>query len=130
MKSCSLLLIEDDADSAEAIRLLLATRSIDVEWAACATDALRIFERDPGRRFDVILLDLMLPDMPGVTLISKLAERMVLPPIVIHSAAPLSVALAAGREVGATAVLRKPTDWQKRKDVLERVGGVGMVPGR
>jgi DNA-binding response OmpR family regulator len=129
MKSISLLLIEDDADSAEAICLLLGLQGIDVEWAACAGDALAIFQRDPDRHVDVIVLDLMLPDLDGVTLISKLAEIITLPPIVIHSAAAESVALAAGREVGAAAVLRKPTDWDKMRELLESVGVVRLASG-
>jgi len=121
MKALQLLLIEDDPDSAEAIRLLLGTEGITTEWAGSAEEALAHFQADPPRRFDVILLDLRLPDLDGETLIARMAELAPLPAIIVHSAAPQAETQAAARRMGALAVLRKPTDWGKLRHLLESV---------
>jgi DNA-binding response OmpR family regulator len=121
MKPMRLLLIEDDADSAEAIRLLLRLEGIDVEWAASAREALAFFENDPAHHLSALMLDIMLPDSDGVTLVSRMARITTLPPIVIHTASTEAAARVAGKQVGAVAVLRKPTDWVKLREVLRGI---------
>lgn len=127
MKSPRVLLVEDDADSAEAIRLLLRTRGIETEWAATAGEAIALYEADPGHAADLILLDLALPDMDGVELIARLGPIASLPPIVIHSAASQDALDRAGEAVGAAAVLRKPTDWKKLLAILGDLGNLGSI---
>jgi DNA-binding response OmpR family regulator len=124
-----LLLIEDDADSAEAMALLLRTEGIEVDWAATAGEALAMFEADPARSVDVLMLDLMLPDMDARTLVSRLAAIAPLPAIIVHSAVTHEAAQEAGRAVGALAVLRKPTDWGKMREVLGQCTGARATPG-
>jgi DNA-binding response OmpR family regulator len=124
-----LLLIEDDIDSAEAMAALLRTEGIEVEWAASAGQALALFEADRTRRIDVLMLDLMLPDMDGRALVSRLAAIAPLPAIIVHSAATRETAQEAGRAVGAFAVLRKPTDWRRMREILGQCAGARATHG-
>lgn len=65
------LLVEDDAEIARIIRYFLSGNGeYDVVWAATAQDAI-VASRD---WFDIILLDVMLPDESGVDLCSRLRE--------------------------------------------------------
>src|SRR5262245_8947143 len=130
MRPLHLLLIEDDADSADAMALLLRNQGIHVDWASSGEEALELFRKDPSRAVDVILLDLMLPDMNGVTLIARLAKLTHVPPIVIHSAATEWDGTESGRELGAVAVLRKPMDWTKLKEILEGCRPAETARGR
>jgi DNA-binding response OmpR family regulator len=120
MRPLHLLLIEDDADSGDAMSILLRNHGVHVDWVQSGAEALDLYTRDPGRRADVILLDLMLPDMDGSTLIERLREITSVPPVIVHSASSQANIREAGREVGAVAVLRKPTDWTKLLAILER----------
>src|SRR6185436_857089 len=120
MRPLHLLLIEDDADSGDAMSLLLRRQGIHVDWASSGREALELFKRDPRRPVDVILLDLMLPDMDGASLVKKLSALILLPPIVVHSAASEADVRKSGQELHAIAVLRKPTDWVKLREILER----------
>jgi DNA-binding response OmpR family regulator len=115
-----MLLIEDDADSGDAMRILLRKHGVHVDWVQSGAEALELYTRDPGRRTDVILLDLMLPDMDGSTLIERLGEITSVPPVIVHSASSQANIREAGRGVRAAAVLRKPTDWAKLLAILER----------
>jgi len=113
-----LLLIEDDTDSADAMRSLLRRQGVDVDWAASGKEAVAFFEQG-APTVDVILLDLMLPDMDGSDLIRQLARTTDLPPIVIHSAASQAELLRSAGELHPVAILQKPTDWVRLREILE-----------
>jgi DNA-binding response OmpR family regulator len=119
MRPLHLLLIEDDPDSADAMSLLLRTRGVDVDWVGSGEDALEFFRRGRARSVDVILLDIMLPDTDGASLVAQLSQIAPLPPIVIHSASSEARVAKTGAQVHAIAVLRKPTDWGKLLTLLE-----------
>jgi DNA-binding response OmpR family regulator len=119
MKSLRVLLVEDDRDSAEALELLLRSNGFEVEWVPSARATLEIYQKDPSHHVDLILLDLMLPDLDGVSLIARLSTITDLPPLVIHSAVSAPAAKAAAEQIGAAAVLRKPADWREMRQVLE-----------
>lgn len=114
-----LLLIEDDPDSADAMSLLLRIRGVEVDWVGSGKDAVEFFRRGRARTVDVILLDLMLPDTDGASLIEQLSQIAPLPPVVIHSAGSEARVAKTGAQVHASAVLRKPTDWGKLLELLE-----------
>jgi diguanylate cyclase (GGDEF)-like protein len=79
------LLVEDDSDDAEFLRLSLLrqnARSIDI------TRATRIAEAEAALRagqFDVVLLDLHLPDAAGATCVERIQQANSLVPIVVLS---------------------------------------------
>ena len=108
-----ILLVEDHPDSAEAIRLILETEGYQVRWAKTAKDALQALSGsvslDSPASPDLILLDLMLPDMDGVQMIQQLITAgRDLPPIIIASAKPSQAVASAARAIGAAGVVRKP----------------------
>lgn len=111
MKIPRILLVEGDLDSGEAIRMLLEMDGFDLYLASSGREAIEVFERTHATesRPDVVLLDLMLPDMDGVEVMRRLSEIATPPPLIIHSAAPLSAIQAAAEHLGAVGVLRKPT---------------------
>ncbi|MSQ07645.1 MAG: response regulator [Dehalococcoidia bacterium] len=61
---------------------------------------------------DLVILDLMLPGIPGVEVALKLKQMGILPgaPLIITSAVSDADAAEIGRSLGATAVLNKPFD--------------------
>lgn len=120
MRHLRLLLIEDDADSAEAMTMLLRVQHVDVDWVSSGWEALDLFRREPDYAVDVIMLDLMLPDVGGKALIERMRELTSLPRIIVHSAASLAATVQAGAQLHAMAVLRKPTDWMEMRKILEQ----------
>ena len=99
----SVLIVEDDRWSAEAITMLLESDGYQSRTASSGTEALREVER---ARYDVVLLDIALADSNGGKVGQKIHERSG-PPIVIMSAAPDSTIADAARESHAVAVLRE-----------------------
>ena len=99
------LVVEDHADSAEFLRLLLEPEGYSVKTAASAQQT-----REQVAAFapDIILMDLMLPDVEGLDL---LRELRVLSPesqiVVVSGHGSISVAVEA-MESGALSFIEKP----------------------
>lgn len=103
---CRVLLVEDDADSAEALLMVLQRagyRAESVDTASAALECLRGQERP-----DVVLLDLTLRDLRGPALVDAFKEAGPLPPTIVISASPENSLRAAAEALGARGALRKP----------------------
>jgi DNA-binding response OmpR family regulator len=109
-RAVRLLLVEDDADSAEAVTLFLKWEGHDVQWVSTGHDALeRLVADGNGPRPDVVLLDLTLPDMSGVAIMEELHRRDgMIPPVILLSARTDTQLATAAQAVGAVQVVRKP----------------------
>jgi DNA-binding response OmpR family regulator len=77
--SLSVLVVDDDPDTAESFTDLLALHGFTVRSAYCGRDALRIAHDDPP---DVVLLDIVMPGMNGWELAQQLATTTN-PPIIV-----------------------------------------------
>jgi DNA-binding response OmpR family regulator len=115
-----ILLVEDDCDSAEMLEGALE-RSYDVTWAASGHEALDLVDNDP-RSFDLVLLDLSLPDMEGVELADRLssARRAQLPIIVVSARTQESIQRCAAK-IHAAAAVRKPYSLRGLLDLIANV---------
>jgi len=71
-KKHSVLLIEDDPTLGRLYNQLLKDAEYQVSWYMSAKKALQDID---GRRFDLILLDIMLPDMNGLEALILLKEK-------------------------------------------------------
>ncbi|WP_329072906.1 response regulator transcription factor [Amycolatopsis sp. NBC_01480] len=102
--SVRVLLVEDDTMISEALALALADEGFEVTVAGSGEEALG----SPGvLTVDVVLLDLMLPGIDGLTVCRTLRERGDLPVIVI-TARTDSQDVIAGLEAGADDYVTKP----------------------
>ena len=100
-----LLLVEDDDDIAEVVGLHLRQAGCSVHREA---DGRRALATLAERRFDLVLLDLMLPGADGLDICRHLRERDAWVPIVILSARATEVHRVLGLELGADDYLVKP----------------------
>jgi two-component system, OmpR family, alkaline phosphatase synthesis response regulator PhoP len=101
------LSIEDDADIRELIKFNLEQEGYAVEEAATGAEGLdRIKRRQP----DLVLLDLMLPGMPGLEICRVLrnAKETATLPILIVTAKGTEVDKVLGLEMGADDYVVKP----------------------
>ncbi|MFD9193071.1 response regulator transcription factor [Streptomyces phaeochromogenes] len=96
------LLVEDDEPVAQSLRRGLVRYGFEVAWVATGGDALA--HEDP---YDVVLLDLGLPDTDGLDVCKALRERGDVPIIVI-SARSDETDRVVGLELGADDYVTKP----------------------
>src|SRR5438477_6469950 len=80
------LVVEDDPDTREMMAELLQPHCA-VAVAADGTDALELLTRN-GRKFDAIVVDLEMPGLGGLALLSNLRQRGLNVPALVVSGAP------------------------------------------
>ena len=115
----ALLLVEDDANLRLALRDNLENQGgYAVEEATCVREAREHLGR---RDFQLILLDVMLPDGDGYTLCRALREEGVTTPVLMLTARTLEDDVVRGFESGAQDYLGKP---YRLRELLARVGAL------
>jgi len=99
-----ILMVEDEADLAEPTIKGLQEEGFSVTWASRGDQARRLLER----HWDLVLLDLMLPDLSGEGLLNYIKQRQNAPPVLVLTArAKLDDKLALFRQ-GCDDYLTKP----------------------
>jgi PAS domain S-box-containing protein len=112
------LVVEDDLNSAELIRLQLEAEGFTVLHVVSAEDALALAEQRP---LSLITLDILLPNMDGWELLARIKSVPALSriPVVIISIVPDR---DRGFALGAAAVVQKPIFRQELYDSLFDLG--------
>ncbi len=116
------LLVDDDAGLRSLLRTTLEPADLDVDEAADAeTAAARIDAKHP----DVVVLDIRMPGMDGLTFCRRLKADLATRDtgVVLLTADDEERTEAAARAAGADAFLRKPFSPLQLLDVVERLAG-------
>src|SRR5215216_3305026 len=118
-----LLLIEDDATVAESIELMLKSEDIDVQTTELGQDGL-----DLGSVFlyDLILLDLNLPDMSGYDVLRSLRLGKIKTPVLILSGLNGIEQKVKGLGLGADDYLTKPFQSGDQVESVIRCGDLTL----
>ena len=99
-----ILLAEDDTSMREYLQRALQRVGYEVAAVGCGTEAMPLLETE---RFDLLLTDIVMPEMDGIELAQKAAE--IAPDIrVMFITGFAAVALKAGRKTPDAKVLSKP----------------------
>jgi len=102
-----ILVVEDELHLATGIRFALEREHYAVTTVDDGPSALELLHDAPAR-FDLIVLDLMLPGMSGYTVCETLRKNNNFTPVLILSARTLSEDRTRGFDVGANQYLTKP----------------------
>jgi len=100
-----LLVVEDDETIGEALTSGLRSHGHAVSWQQTARGAL---EAAAGRVFDLVLLDLGLPDLDGIEVCRRLRLSQPATVIVVLTARREEIDVVVGLEAGADDYLTKP----------------------
>ena len=101
----NVLVIEDEVNIAKPLVRMLEKNSIA---AQSVNDGLSGYLQARRGTFDVIVLDIMLPEMDGLTVLRKLREEEVFTPILLLTAKDSTEDKVRGLELGADDYLTKP----------------------
>jgi two-component system, OmpR family, response regulator len=100
-----ILVVEDDADIAEILRLNLSDEGYAVDWAADGEAGLTRLE---ALRYDALILDIMLPGIDGLEVCRRVRAMPHYTPIIIISARSGETHRVLGLELGADDYVTKP----------------------
>ena len=112
------LLVEDDPITQQSIQMMLESEGMVVDTADLGEDGLEI-----GKLYDydIIVLDIMLPDIDGFEVLRRLRDGRVDTPVLILSGLTESENKVKGLGAGADAYLTKPFD---KKELFARIQAV------
>src|SRR5262245_53144400 len=122
----SVLIVDDDEESRTPLAALLETLGYRAETAASGLQALARLQgagTDSRPPPDVLLLDVMMPDLDGLETLKRYRASGGQQPVLMISALDeASTALQAVR-MGANDYLTKPFDPDELREILDRVVG-------
>jgi two-component system response regulator RegX3 len=98
------LVVEDEESFSDALSYMLRKEGFEVSVAATGTQALTEFDRTGA---DIVLLDLMLPEMSGTEVCRQLRSRSNVP-IIMVTARDSEIDKVVGLEIGADDYVTKP----------------------
>ena len=117
-----ILVVDDEADIREGLELLLTSEGFLVDLAPNGAEGLRKIE---ANAYDLVLLDLMMPDRSGMEVLADVRERDRETPIFMITAYGSVEAAVKALKLGANDYFSKP--WDNEKLVIE-IGR--MIAGR
>jgi two-component system, OmpR family, alkaline phosphatase synthesis response regulator PhoP len=100
-----LLIVEDDDAMRDMVGYALAEEGMEVEAVADGESALEIFSSSGP--FDLVILDVMLPGIDGVTVCKELTSKSDVP-VIMLTARDDETSVVVGLEVGADDYVTKP----------------------
>jgi two-component system OmpR family response regulator len=124
-----MLVVEDNPDLADLLVMHLHEAGYAVQKAGDGRDALKLFEEGS---FDLVILDLMLPDLDGLDICRRLRARPDYLPILMLTAKSTEFDRVLGLELGADDYLTKPFSIRELlarvKALFRRVDALAETP--
>ena len=105
MQDISVLIIDDEPAVLRAVGAVLKREHMDVSCAGSGTLALKKLE---ARTYDIILLDVMMPEQDGFALLETLRLRKIYTPVIMLSGRAEDAAQVEGLKLGADDYITKP----------------------
>jgi two-component system, OmpR family, response regulator RegX3 len=112
-----ILLVEDEIALSDPLSFLLEREGYEVEVAADGPAAITSFDQNGA---DLVLLDLMLPGLPGTEVCREIRTRSTVP-IIMLTAKDSEIDIVVGLELGADDYVTKP---YSTRELLARIRAV------
>lgn len=104
MPSASILVVDDDKEIADLVEIHLVSDGYQVYKANSAKEGMEIFEKE---QIDLMILDIMMPEVDGLTMCNMVREKSNLP-IIMLSAKSTDLDKIVGLSNGADDYVIKP----------------------
>ena len=122
------LVVEDELSYRETLAYMLGREGFEVIEAADGTEGLAAYDRSGA---DIVLLDLMMPGLPGTEVCRQLRQRGPVP-VIMLTARDSEIDKVVGLELGADDYVTKPFSHRELvariRAVLRRGQDVELVP--
>ena len=117
--SPKILVVDDEPVSLMLLDTILSRSNFSVSTAASGHDALNLLATEP---IDLMILDLLMPDMDGMTLLQQLRENPKFEnlPIIVFTAVSQNRVREEAFQKGATTFLTKPVSSRELTRVVNK----------
>ena len=125
---CHVLLVEDDSDHQPLVALILRKAGCQVTIAENGKVALELAQAasENGRQFDIVLMDMQMPVLDGLSATRLLRATGFAPPIIALTARAITTDRQKCLDAGCDAFLSKPFD---RNELVRLLAGhLGQSP--
>jgi DNA-binding NtrC family response regulator len=112
------LVIDDESEIREGLELLLSLEGYSVDMAVNATEGVKKLE---GHIYDLVLLDVMMPDRSGMDVLREMREHGDETPVFMITAYGSVEAAVSALKLGASDYFQKPWDNEKLLLEIDRV---------
>lgn len=120
------LLVEDDAITAKTVERMIAAQGYHCDTTPFGEDAVALAR---GNGYDVILLDILLPDIDGYEVLRRMHQAGVRTPVVVQSGIVDRSDLDKGRSLGVPDFLLKPYSEIELSERIETAISRGETQG-
>jgi DNA-binding response OmpR family regulator len=104
----NILVVDDERDIRELLQETLTNAKYNVKLAKDGSEALELLKTNYVHHFDLVLLDIMMPKLRGIGLMTKLKEFKIDIPVIFLTAKDSIEDKIDGFEVGADDYITKP----------------------
>ncbi len=118
MKPKHILVVEDDTASTLLFQEIFQDTSYELTFAHSGEDA--IIKLENGQNYDLILMDIKLPDFDGFTLLPKIKQTNNNIPIIAQTAYAMSHDKEKCLNLGFTDYISKPVNWEMLLHMIEK----------
>lgn len=121
MKKNHLLLVEDDESLGYVLSEYLKMNNFEIDWVKNGKNALTKLSK---QKFDLCILDVMMPDMDGFKLAENINRQKINVPFLFLTARSLKIDVLKGFSLGAVDFIRKPIDEEELVVRLNNLLGI------
>ncbi len=115
MENYRVLIVDDELDFLETLVKRLQKRKVDATGVGSGKKALELIERE---HFDVVVLDVRMPDMNGLDTLREIKRKRPLMEVIMLTGHASVESGMEGLDLGAFDYVLKPADFH---DLLERI---------
>ncbi len=122
-----ILLMEDETNVAKGLQMVLGEAGYEVDWAQTGQLALEMFRR---KSYDLILADLLLPDIDGMEVIKEVRRQWPETRVIVITGYSTVASAVDALKLGAADYLQKPFTEDEIKAAIAAVLTTGAVAVR
>jgi len=115
MTQSKILIVEDEPNISNGLKIILEEENYQITICATGLSAIPLFQTQ-----DLVLLDLMLPDISGFDVLKTIRDKDALLPVIILSAKNREEDIVSGLSLGADDYVTKPFSLEELKSRIRR----------
>lgn len=118
MSKARVIVVDDEENLAQFLQIMLSKEGYDVSTALSAQDALKLIEDQPA---DLVITDLMMPDMTGLDLLKELRTAQAKTECIVMTAYASVDSAIEALKLGAADYITKPFKVDEVKIIVEKL---------